>query len=138
MVIMMLNQQKVWYIAKTEHKNLFLQAMSQISKNYWEKVAGFLVSGRSLKLTRNSESQRIDASSLILSLMYTQLCYHSIEHFMPRQTLPHFHLFSLSYDFFSVYRVYTDFLISVWYMVNFHQRLHIVADGYLLSCKGAR
>ena len=29
-------------------------------------------------------SNRIDVSSLILSLIYTQLCYHSIEHFMPR------------------------------------------------------
>ena len=34
------------------------------------------------------QTELFDASSLILSLIYTQLCYHSIEHFMPRQTLP--------------------------------------------------
>ena len=36
---------------------------------------------------RNStelSKQRINASSLILSFIYTQICYHSIEHFMPR------------------------------------------------------
>ena len=33
---------------------------------------------------RNSESQRIDASSLIFHLMHALLCYHSTEHFMPR------------------------------------------------------
>ena len=33
---------------------------------------------------RNSESQKIDASSLIFQLMYALFCYHSIEHSMPR------------------------------------------------------
>ena len=43
-----------------------------------------------LSFTPKRSQQRIDASSLILSLIYTQLCYDSIEHFQCQGRLyPH-------------------------------------------------